>query len=177
MVCISASDRVELPLEAQLGSSASSSSCADRHRGQVKLVSRAEFESVERQRPDNHLLDGVVGQHLGRQQRELAVAGGGSQYFCSVRTASAFSPGRPVRPACFGPRDPSRPAWAARESRCAGGGRRDAVKWASPAGPAHDAPLDDRSTSSSSAARSTWPARDGALNQVTAGRGEPAGRP
>ena len=35
---------------------------ADRHRRQAEPIGRAEFQMPERQRPDDDLLDGVVGQ-------------------------------------------------------------------------------------------------------------------
>ena len=43
---------------------------ADRHRQQAKLVGGAQLQPLEIERADDHLLDGVVGQHFRTQQRE-----------------------------------------------------------------------------------------------------------
>ena len=46
----------------------------------------------EIQRPDDHLLDGVVGQHFAAEHGDMVVGSPSIQYFFSVRTTSAFSP-------------------------------------------------------------------------------------
>ena len=76
---------------------------------ELEAVVAARFEPRERQRPDDDLLDGVVGEHLVadcgcRRRRPPAPA---IQYLRSVRTASiatARSRGRPLRR--FGPPGP-----------------------------------------------------------------------
>ena len=86
-----ATDRAAL--RGSVASAPSSSSVANRHRDQLELVRRAELQLIERQRPDDDLLDGVVGQHLAA--RAAAVdrrRGPPSQYLRSVRTASACRP-------------------------------------------------------------------------------------
>ena len=50
---------------------------ADGHGHEAELVGRADLQAVETQRPDDHLLDGVVGQHFRAQQGELFVGQAG----------------------------------------------------------------------------------------------------
>ena len=117
IVCISTSERKSWPSRLSR-SSASSSIVADRHGDQLELVRRADLELLERQRADDHLLDGVVGQHLRAEQGQPVVRQGADG---SIFRAC----GRP-RPGCrnrrwppwrFGPPGPSRPAWAGRGSK------------------------------------------------------------
>jgi hypothetical protein len=49
---------------------------SDRHRHQFEAIGRADLQVLELQRSDDHLLDGVVGQHLRAKQRELLVRQG-----------------------------------------------------------------------------------------------------
>ena len=64
----------------------------ERHGPQAKLVRRAHVQAAKRKRPDNHLLDGVVGQNLRGQQSSRSAGRPPIQYFFSVRTASARMP-------------------------------------------------------------------------------------
>ena len=71
---------------------------ADGHGGEAEFVGRTELQPIEAQRADDHLLDGVVGQHFRAQKRQFVGGQAGDECPLSLWERARV---RAARPAVF----------------------------------------------------------------------------